>query len=86
MTTPRRQGRLEHVLQCAARWRRLRSPQVTGPCSVAFNANITINGNLTVSDGAVFAGFPSSVHVTGNVKVGQGALLGLGLPATQPTW
>ncbi len=56
---------------------------VTGTCNVAFMANVTINGNLTVSDGAVFGGIiPSTVHVTGNVKVGKGALLGLGY-ATQ---
>jgi hypothetical protein len=59
------------------------SVTVTGTCSVAFNADITINGNLTVSDGGVFAGIiPSTVHVTGNVKVGRGALLGLGYATT----
>jgi hypothetical protein len=52
---------------------------VTGTCSVAFNAQITINGNLKLAPGAVFAGIiPSSVHITGNVRVGNGALLGLG--------
>jgi hypothetical protein len=53
---------------------------VTGICSVAAGTNITIDGNLTVSDGAVFNGLfsPGSIHVTGNVKVSQGALLGLG--------
>jgi hypothetical protein len=59
------------------------SVTVTGTCSVAYLANVTINGNLTVSDGAVFAGIiPSSVHVTGNVSVGKGALLGLGYATT----
>jgi hypothetical protein len=59
------------------------SVTVTGTCSVAFNANITIGGNLTLSDGAAFAGIiPSTVHVTGSVKVGQGALLGLGYATT----
>jgi hypothetical protein len=59
------------------------SVTVTGTCSVAYLANITINGNLTVSNGAVFAGIiPSSVHVTGNVNVGKGALLGLGYATT----
>ena len=53
------------------------------PASVAFNAQVTVNGNLKLADGAVFAGIiPSSVHVTGNVKVGQGALLGLGYATT----
>lgn len=56
---------------------------VTGTCNVAFNAQVTVNGDLTVADGAVFGGIiPSSVHVTGDVKVGHGALLGLGY-ATQ---
>jgi hypothetical protein len=56
---------------------------VTGTCSVAFNASITISGNLTISDGAVFAGIiPSTVHVKGNVRVGQGALFGLGYATT----
>jgi len=40
---------------------------------------VTVNGNLKLADGAVFAGIiPSTVHVTGDVRVGQGALLGLG--------
>ena len=46
---------------------------VTGTCKVAFNAQVTINGDLTLADGAVFNGLiPSTVHVTGNVKVGRG--------------
>ena len=54
-----------------------------GACSVAPLANVTINGDLTLADGAVFNALfsPGSVHVTGNVKVGQGALLGLGYGA-----
>ena len=56
---------------------------VTGACNVAFIASVTIHGDLTLADGAVFAGIiPSTVHVTGNVNVGEGALLGLGY-ATQ---
>jgi hypothetical protein len=54
---------------------------VTGTCRVVHGANVTINGNLTLADGAVFNALfdPSNaVHVIGNVKVGQGALLGLG--------
>ena len=55
------------------------SVTVAGTCAVGFNANIVINGDLTLSDGAAFAGIiPSTVHVTGNVKVGKGAILGLG--------
>ena len=56
---------------------------VTGVCNVAFNASVTINGDLRLADGAVFGGIiPSTVHVTGDVNVGEGALLGLGY-ATQ---
>ncbi len=52
---------------------------VTGTCSVALNAQVTVHGNLTLAHGAVFAGLvPSTVHVTGDVDVGAGALLGLG--------
>ena len=55
------------------------SVTVMGTCQVALGSNITINGDLTLSDGSVFAGFtPSTVHVTGNVKVGKGALLQMG--------
>jgi hypothetical protein len=56
---------------------------VSGTCQVGFNAQVTVNGNLRLADGAVFAGIiPSTVHVTGNVKVGEGALLGLGYATT----
>jgi hypothetical protein len=62
---------------------------VTGNCwfSGAPTASITINGNLVVAPGAVLndhAGAPPGVtqplniHVTGNVLVGSGAVLGLG--------
>jgi hypothetical protein len=55
---------------------------VTGNCLFA-GGLVTINGNLVVAPGAalgdhaVTAG-PSTVHVTGNVLVGKGAVLGLG--------
>jgi hypothetical protein len=54
---------------------------VTGNCTFAPGAVVTIDGNLTVADGAILndhAGVPASVHVTGNVQVGKGAVLGLG--------
>ena len=52
---------------------------VYGTCNVAFNAQVTVNGDLDIADGGVFGGIiPSSVHVTGDVNVGRGALLGLG--------
>jgi hypothetical protein len=53
---------------------------VTGNCMFAAGT-VTINGNLTVADGAVLndhAASPATVHVRGNVKVGKGAVLGLG--------
>jgi hypothetical protein len=52
------------------------SVTVTGTCAVV--APVTIHGNLTLDHGTVFAGFGPEVHVTGNVKVGEGALLALG--------
>ena len=46
---------------------------------MALNAQVTVHGTLRLADGAVFGGIiPSSVHVTGDVNVGRGALLGLG--------
>jgi hypothetical protein len=44
-------------------------------------AAVTIRGNLNVADGAILndrAGSSATVHVTGNVIVGKGAVLGLG--------
>lgn len=53
---------------------------VTGNCR--FSGPVTINGNLTVADGAVLndhaSATPAAVHITGNVIVGSGAVLGLG--------
>jgi hypothetical protein len=49
---------------------------VTGACMST--GDLTINGNLALSDGAVFAGFGAPVHITGNVSVGKGAQLLLG--------
>jgi hypothetical protein len=56
---------------------------VTGVCQ--FNGNITINGALTVADGAILnnhaSGLPhltADVVINGNISVGKGAVLGLG--------
>ena len=53
---------------------------VTGNC--IFGAGtMTINGNLTIANGAVLNDHASglaTVHVSGNVLVGKGAVLGLG--------
>ena len=49
---------------------------VTGTCAVV--GPVTIKGNLTLKDGTVFVGFGPPVHVSGNVKVGKGALFALG--------
>ena len=56
------------------------SVTAVGPCFVG--ADITIDGDLTVADGAIFAGF-GTVTVTGNVKVGKGAQLFLGWDADE---
>ena len=54
---------------------------VTGYC-VFGPGTMTINGNLTIADGAQLndhaSGQAQSVHITGNVTVGKGAVLGLG--------
>ena len=54
---------------------------VTGFC-VFGEGTMTINGDLTIADGAQLndhaSGMSDSVHITGNVKVGKGAVLGLG--------
>ena len=54
---------------------------VTGFC-VFGDGTMTINGNLTIADGAQLndhaSGMSDSVHITGNVQVGKGAVLGLG--------
>src|SRR3954453_24054117 len=54
--------------------------KVTGNCTWA-GGSVTIAGNLTVADGAILndhAASSAKVHVTGNVLVGKGAVLGLG--------
>jgi len=49
---------------------------VTGTCAVT--GPLTIDGDLTLADHAVFVGFGPAIHITGNVKVGKGAQLALG--------
>jgi len=56
-------------------------------CAFA-GGTVEINGNLVLEEGAILndhAGPVASVHVSGNVKVGKGAVLGLGSynPAAQ---
>jgi hypothetical protein len=54
---------------------------VTGNCTFANGAATTIRGNLIVAPGALLndhAASTGTVHVTGNVIVGKGAVLGLG--------
>jgi len=57
---------------------------VSGTCFVAASANVTINGNLKLAEDAVFRGMfvAGTLHVTGNVKVDEGAILGLGYGTT----
>jgi hypothetical protein len=62
---------------------------VTGTCTIADNANVQINGDLTVADGASLNDhgaelwMNAQLHVTGNVTVGMGAVLGLGWNSPQ---
>ena len=64
---------------------------VTGTCTIAFGANVQINGDLTVTDGASLndhgaeAWKVAQIHITGDVKVGKGAVLGLGYNAAEGT-
>lgn len=59
---------------------------VTGFCGV--EGAVTINGNLTVADGAIFAPVDGEfnlwpLHVTGSIKVGKGAQLLMGWDAPE---
>jgi hypothetical protein len=71
---------------------------VTGTCTIADGANVQINGDLTVVDGASLDDhgaegwvYPPSgphwvgaeIHITGNIHVGKGAALGLGWNSPQ---
>ena len=54
---------------------------VTGQCGFPASGVVTINGNLIVASGAILndhAASGANVHVTGDVRVGSGAVLGLG--------
>jgi len=57
---------------------------VTGTCTIAFGATVQIDGDLTIANGASLndhgAEFwqEAEMHITGNVTVGRGAVLGLG--------
>jgi hypothetical protein len=57
---------------------------VTGTCNVAYGADVQINGDLTVAAGASLNDhgaemwMQAQMHITGNVSVGKGAVLGLG--------
>jgi len=57
---------------------------VTGTCNIAFGATVHINGDLTIANGASLddhgaeAWMHAQLHVAGDVRVGKGAVLGLG--------
>ncbi|MBS1878487.1 MAG: hypothetical protein JST31_03135 [Actinobacteria bacterium] len=60
---------------------------VTGNCTFG-EGEVTINGNLSVAPGAVLndhAMSSATVHVTGNVMVGAGGVVGLGTYAPAPS-
>jgi hypothetical protein len=62
---------------------------VTGSCTIAGGANVHINGDLTVAPGASLNDhgaemwMHAQMHITGNVYVGKGAVLGLGWNSPQ---
>ena len=64
---------------------------VTGTCTIEPGAVVQINGNLTVARGASLndhgaeGWLNAQVHITGNVRVGKGAVLGLGFNAPEGT-
>ncbi len=64
---------------------------VTGTCTIEAGANVQINGTLTIAAGASLDDHgaegwkQAQVHVTGNVTVGKGAVLGLGYNAAEGT-
>jgi len=63
---------------------------VTGSCTIAFGAVVQINGNLTIAAGAGLddhgaeAWMHGEIHVTGNIHVEKGAVLGLGWNGAGP--
>ena len=62
---------------------------VTGTCTIDYGANVQINGDLTVAKGASLNDhgaelwMNAQMHITGNVRVGKGAVLGLGWNAPE---
>ena len=64
---------------------------VTGECTIAYGANVQINGDLWVAPGASLDDhgaelwMAAQIHVTGNIHVGKGAVLGLGWNAPEGT-
>ena len=62
---------------------------VTGTCTIAYGADVRINGNLTVANGASLDDhgaemwMKAQVHVAGNVYVGRDAVMGLGWNSPQ---
>jgi hypothetical protein len=68
-----------------------RSFVVTDTCTIAYGANVQINGNLTIKPGARLndhgaeGWMNAQVHVTGNIYVGKGAVLGLGWNSPEGT-
>ncbi len=63
---------------------------VTGTCTIAYGANVQINGNLTIAPGASLddhgaeAWMAGEIHVTGSIHVEKGAVLGLGWNGVGP--
>jgi hypothetical protein len=66
---------------------------VTGTCVIAKGATVQINGDLTVARGASLndhgaEGWPSikaQIHIDGDVRIGKGAVLGLGYNSSEGT-
>lgn len=62
---------------------------VTGHCTIAYGANVHINGDLIVAPGANLNDhgaemwMKAQMHVAGNIHVEQGAVLGLGWNSPQ---
>ena len=51
---------------------------ITGNRYVEFGQSLTVTGNLTIAPGACLEAFVGSAAIGGNVKVGKGAVFGLG--------
>ncbi|HET6964239.1 MAG TPA: hypothetical protein VFH58_05660 [Acidimicrobiales bacterium] len=61
------------------------SLNITGPCTVADGATLTVLHDLTVAPGAMFDAMThSTVTVDGNVVAGPGSLFGLGCTPAHP--